>query len=150
EFARAALELAGVDAPVEPVTTAAFGARAPRPAYSVLASTRLAAAGEPALRPWREALAPYLADRQPPPPPPLPTQPPPPRPRHPPPPTPPPPRRPPRPTASNDMPTGGRSFRSTRSSGTRRSFSRACTPGTVRRRRTRAFRNQPATPSRLK
>jgi dTDP-4-dehydrorhamnose reductase len=63
EFACAALELAGVDTPVEPVKTKEYPARAPRPAYSVLASTRLAAAGEPPLRPWREALGAYLADR---------------------------------------------------------------------------------------
>jgi dTDP-4-dehydrorhamnose reductase len=62
EFARAALELAGVAATVEPVTTAALALPAPRPAYSVLANTRLAALGEPPLRPWRGALAAYLAD----------------------------------------------------------------------------------------
>ena len=61
EFARAALELAGVEAAVEPITTAELGARAPRPAYSVLANSRLAALGEPPLRSWREALAAYLA-----------------------------------------------------------------------------------------
>src|SRR5436190_1095007 len=37
-------------------------ARAPRPPYSVLANTRLAAIGEPPLRHWRDALAAYLAD----------------------------------------------------------------------------------------
>jgi len=61
QFARAALELAGVAATVEPITSAALGAPAPRPRYSVLAGTRLAALGEPPLRPWREALAAYLA-----------------------------------------------------------------------------------------
>lgn len=61
DFARAALALAGIDAPVEPISTEALAARAPRPRYSVLANTRLAAAGEPALRPWRDALAAYLA-----------------------------------------------------------------------------------------
>jgi dTDP-4-dehydrorhamnose reductase len=61
EFARTALELAGVEARVEPIKTDDFEARAPRPAYSVLANTRLAAAGEPALRGWRDALAAYLA-----------------------------------------------------------------------------------------
>lgn len=61
EFARVALELAGVETAVEPITTAELGARAPRPAYSVLANTRLAALGEPPLRSWREALAAYLA-----------------------------------------------------------------------------------------
>jgi dTDP-4-dehydrorhamnose reductase len=60
EFARAALELAGVDAPIAPIGTATLSAPAPRPAYSVLANTRLAALGEPPLRPWRDALAAYL------------------------------------------------------------------------------------------
>jgi dTDP-4-dehydrorhamnose reductase len=62
EFARAALELAGVRGAVEPVDSRAHGARAERPRYSVLANARLAAIGEPALRPWRDALAAYLAD----------------------------------------------------------------------------------------
>jgi len=61
-FACASLELAGLDAAVEPITTAALGAPAPRPAYSVLANDRLAAAGEPALRSWRDALASYVTD----------------------------------------------------------------------------------------
>src|SRR6185503_17516938 len=60
EFARAALELAGVRAEVTPISTAELAAPAPRPAYSVLANTRLAAVGIPALRPWRDALAAYL------------------------------------------------------------------------------------------
>lgn len=60
EFAGAALELAGVQADVTPIGTAELAAPAPRPAYSVLANARLAAAGIPALRPWREALAAYL------------------------------------------------------------------------------------------
>jgi dTDP-4-dehydrorhamnose reductase len=62
EFACAALALARVDAEVEPITSAELGARAPRPPYSVLANTRLAAIGEPPLRHWRDALAAYLAD----------------------------------------------------------------------------------------
>jgi dTDP-4-dehydrorhamnose reductase len=60
EFARAALELAGIDAAVTPISSATLGALAPRPAYSVLANTRLAAIGEPPLRHWRDALAAYL------------------------------------------------------------------------------------------
>jgi dTDP-4-dehydrorhamnose reductase len=66
DFARAALALAGLTAPIEPIATATFGAPAPRPAYSVLANTRLAAAGEPPLRDWRAALAAYLAEPSPP------------------------------------------------------------------------------------
>src|SRR5206468_1091161 len=54
------------------------------------------------------------------------------------------------PTASNDMPNGGRSRRSTRSSGTSRSLTRAWRPGTLRRLSTRAFRYQAGTPRTLK
>lgn len=61
EFACAALGLAGVWARVEPIASRSLAASAPRPAYSVLANTRLAALGEPPLRPWRDALAAYLA-----------------------------------------------------------------------------------------
>jgi len=61
EFARTALELAGVRTELSAVSTATFAARAPRPAYSVLANTRLAALGEPPLRSWRAALEAYLA-----------------------------------------------------------------------------------------
>jgi len=65
EFARAALEAAGVRAEVTAINSAELNAPAPRPAYSVLANQRLAAAGEPALRSWREALAAYLGARAP-------------------------------------------------------------------------------------
>jgi dTDP-4-dehydrorhamnose reductase len=60
DFARAALEIAGIDASVTPIATATLGAAAPRPAFSVLANTRLHAVGEPPLRPWRAALTAYL------------------------------------------------------------------------------------------
>jgi len=60
EFARAALDLVGVTADIEPITTVELAAPAPRPAYSVLANTRLATIGEPPLRPWHEALAAYI------------------------------------------------------------------------------------------
>jgi hypothetical protein len=53
-------------------------------------------------------------------------------------------------TASNDIPTGGPKRRSRRNHGTSQSLMRACTPGTLERFRTRAFRNQPGTPSMLK
>jgi dTDP-4-dehydrorhamnose reductase len=61
EFARAALALAGVETDVAAIDTATLAAPAPRPAYSVLANARLAALGEPPLRPWRDALAAYLS-----------------------------------------------------------------------------------------
>ena len=51
EFARAVLEEAGIDMPVESVPTGAYPAPARRPRNGCLASTRI-----PPLRPWREAL----------------------------------------------------------------------------------------------
>ena len=62
-FARRVFELAGVATEVVPVTSAGFGARARRPAYSVLAHANLAALGEDDLRPWDAALAAYVAER---------------------------------------------------------------------------------------
>src|SRR5213076_2575879 len=47
------------------VTSAEFGARARRPAYSVLAHAKLAVLGEDDLRPWDAALAAYVAERAP-------------------------------------------------------------------------------------
>lgn len=65
EVARTALRLAGLDVPVEPVTTEAWGAPAPRPRYSALDCTAAEAVlGEP-LRPWPVALAGYLSGRTP-------------------------------------------------------------------------------------
>jgi len=58
EFATAVFEEAGLPVVPDPITTAEYAAAAPRPAYSVLAS-RL-----PPLRPWRQALAEYLARRR--------------------------------------------------------------------------------------
>jgi len=44
-------------------TSAAFGARATRPAYSVLDNANLRRLGLDDLRHWRDALKEYLADR---------------------------------------------------------------------------------------
>jgi dTDP-4-dehydrorhamnose reductase len=63
ELARRALEIANVGADLTPVTSAEFGARARRPAYSVLGHANLAAIGEDDLRPWDAALAAYFAER---------------------------------------------------------------------------------------
>jgi dTDP-4-dehydrorhamnose reductase len=57
ELAQAAFDEAGVDCRARPVTTAEFPRPAPRPAWSVLVSTRPDA---PALPPWREGLSAYL------------------------------------------------------------------------------------------
>jgi dTDP-4-dehydrorhamnose reductase len=63
ELATETLGLAGLDAAIEPISTAAYGARAPRPAYSVLARRRLERLGSDDLRPWRDALRDYLGQR---------------------------------------------------------------------------------------
>ena len=63
EFAREIFRLSGLTPTLTPVTAAEYGARAQRPAYSVLEHGRLAALGEDDLRPWPEALAAYLRER---------------------------------------------------------------------------------------
>src|SRR5262249_39185332 len=60
EMAVAALDLAGLKVPVEPIRTAALGAPARRPAYSVLSTARYRGLGQPPLRGWRDALAEML------------------------------------------------------------------------------------------
>jgi dTDP-4-dehydrorhamnose reductase len=59
EFAAATFELTKTKVLLEPQSTAETKRRAPRPAYSALASNRLS---NP-LRPWREALADYLKQK---------------------------------------------------------------------------------------
>ncbi|HVL13056.1 MAG TPA: dTDP-4-dehydrorhamnose reductase [Gemmata sp.] len=63
DFAAEIFRLAGLQPSLTPITSAEFGAAARRPAYSVLSNAKLAAAGVPAPRPWREAIAAYLAER---------------------------------------------------------------------------------------
>jgi dTDP-4-dehydrorhamnose reductase len=63
EFAAEIFSQAGVSASLTPITTAEFGAAARRPAYSVLDCGRLNQFGV-TLRPWQDALAAYLAERQ--------------------------------------------------------------------------------------
>jgi dTDP-4-dehydrorhamnose reductase len=60
EFARGALELAGVEAKMEQISTEQMQQRARRPSYSALASARLKVVGLKPLRPWKEALGDYL------------------------------------------------------------------------------------------
>jgi len=63
ELAREALDGAGLDCPVTPVTTEEFGAPAPRPAYSVLdlaATERLLGRR---MTDWHEALGSFLENR---------------------------------------------------------------------------------------
>ena len=52
ELAEAVFEDAGLDCRVRRITSEEFGARAPRPAYSVLRSEK----GAPALPHWRDGL----------------------------------------------------------------------------------------------
>jgi dTDP-4-dehydrorhamnose reductase len=56
----AGLQLGGVRADVERITTADLGAAARRPACSVLSNARYREIGGPPLRPWREAVAEML------------------------------------------------------------------------------------------
>ena len=63
QFACKIFELTGLSPNVAPTTTAAFGAIATRPAYSVLENAALAAMGMDDMRPWEEALAAYLHDK---------------------------------------------------------------------------------------
>ena len=60
DLAKATFEEAGVSVRIEPCTTAEFPRPAPRPAYSVLGSTR---ADAPVLPPWRDGLRAYLRER---------------------------------------------------------------------------------------
>ncbi len=62
-FAREIFRLAGMDVAVTPITTAQFNAKAPRPSYSVLDCSKLAAAIGRPMRPWQDALAEYLESR---------------------------------------------------------------------------------------
>jgi dTDP-4-dehydrorhamnose reductase len=64
EFASAIFEQAGVQADLSPISSREYGAAARRPGYSVLAPAAYTAIGRPALRPWQEALACYLRERQ--------------------------------------------------------------------------------------
>jgi dTDP-4-dehydrorhamnose reductase len=59
DLAREAFRAAGVDCEVRPQSTAALGRPAPRPAYSVLRSTRPDA---PVLPAWQDGLAGYLSE----------------------------------------------------------------------------------------
>jgi dTDP-4-dehydrorhamnose reductase len=62
-LAEEVFRLSGMDVNVRPITTAQFGAKASRPAYSVLDTSKLAHAIGEQPRPWQEALAEYLQQR---------------------------------------------------------------------------------------
>jgi dTDP-4-dehydrorhamnose reductase len=63
EFASKIFELLGMKPDFGPTTSAEFGAKAKRPAYSVLAHERLKQVGLDDLRPWPEALEAYLKEK---------------------------------------------------------------------------------------
>src|SRR5262249_20774626 len=64
EFAAAIFEYSGIEAKLSPTTSAAFGAPARRPAYSVMSNAKLVATGTKAPRHWRDALRAYLEERK--------------------------------------------------------------------------------------
>ena len=61
DFTVAIMQLAGLEIPVEPVATTVPPGGVDRPLNGVLARPRADALGLPALRPWREGLADYMA-----------------------------------------------------------------------------------------
>lgn len=60
DLARSGKEIAGVTGAIQPVTTAEYPTPAKRPAYSVLDTTKLEAAGFGPMRPVREALTEFV------------------------------------------------------------------------------------------
>jgi len=64
EFASAIFDILGGKADMRPVDSAGYGARARRPAYSVLENEQAARIGMKPFRQWREALSEYLSDKR--------------------------------------------------------------------------------------
>lgn len=62
EFAREIFRLAAIDASVQPISSAEFGAKAARPCYSVLNTRKLTDAVGFEMPPWQEALQRYLRE----------------------------------------------------------------------------------------
>jgi dTDP-4-dehydrorhamnose reductase len=60
DFAKTIYEISGLSVDLSPIKSSDSGAKAKRPAYSVLAHDKWIAAGFTELRPWREALTDYL------------------------------------------------------------------------------------------
>ncbi len=63
-FAKTILDITGLNTELVPTTSAQYGAKARRPAYSVLSTKKLEEAGISALRLWNEALSNYLSLRK--------------------------------------------------------------------------------------
>ncbi len=64
EFAAKVFELTATQVDLQPTTAKEYGSPAPRPAYAVLDCSKARRAGIGPLRPWEEALADYLAQRE--------------------------------------------------------------------------------------
>lgn len=64
EFAYEIFRLCDRRADLSPITSDEYGAAARRPAYSVLANSRMATLGLPPLRPWQQALQAYFEQRE--------------------------------------------------------------------------------------
>lgn len=62
-FAEEIFRLAKMPVRLEPISTAQYGAAAPRPSFSVLDISKYRALGGPAMPDWKAALAEYLAGR---------------------------------------------------------------------------------------
>jgi dTDP-4-dehydrorhamnose reductase len=62
EFACEIFRQAGLRVTMESITTAEYGAKAPRPVYSVLDTSKYDTLGGPMMPNWQTALAEYLAD----------------------------------------------------------------------------------------
>lgn len=63
EFARTAFDLTGIKAKLSPITAVEYGAKARRPAYSVLENRNLKQLGLDDMQPWKDALKEYLSER---------------------------------------------------------------------------------------
>jgi dTDP-4-dehydrorhamnose reductase len=64
QFAAAIFEMSGIRSNLSETTSAAYGARAVRPPYSVLENANLGRLGLDDLSPWNDALRRYLEDRR--------------------------------------------------------------------------------------
>jgi dTDP-4-dehydrorhamnose reductase len=64
EFARTIFDLGGLVTPLAPASVKDMASPVRRPFYSVLENAALAAAGLDRMRPWRDALADYMAQRR--------------------------------------------------------------------------------------
>jgi len=64
EFACEIFKIAGLNPEIKPISTDSFGAKARRPAYSVLDNRNLRNAGIKDLRDWKDALADYISERK--------------------------------------------------------------------------------------